>query len=64
MHIESSPVQFLQKMQDEMMDLVDYSSEIQETLGRSYSVPDDLDEEELMGVKLFSFLFCCCFCCL
>ena len=64
MHIESSPVQFLQKMQDEMMDLVDYSSEIQETLGRSYSVPDDLDEEELMGGKLFSFLFCCCFCCL
>lgn len=39
----------LQKMQDEMMDLVDYSSEIQETLGRSYGVPDDLDEEELMG---------------
>jgi hypothetical protein len=38
-----------QKMQDEMMDLVDYSSEIQETLGRSYNVPDDLDEEELMG---------------
>ncbi len=36
-------------MQDEMMDLVDYSSEIQETLGRSYNVPDDLDEEELMG---------------
>jgi charged multivesicular body protein 5 len=36
-------------MQDEMMDLVDYSSEIQETLGRSYGVPDDLDEEELMG---------------
>jgi len=39
----------IDKMQDEMMDLVDYSSEIQETLGRSYGVPDDLDEEELMG---------------
>jgi charged multivesicular body protein 5 len=39
----------IDKMQDEMMDLVDYSSEIQETLGRSYNVPDDLDEEELMG---------------
>ncbi|CAK9222553.1 unnamed protein product [Sphagnum troendelagicum] len=37
------------KMQDEMMDLVDYSSKIQETLGCSYNVPDDLDEEELMG---------------
>ena len=56
-------MQFLQKMQDEMMDLVDYSSEIQETLGRSYSVPDDLDEEELMGGKLFGFRCCCC-CCL
>ncbi len=42
----------LQKMQDEMMDLVDYSSEIQETLGRSYNVPDDLDEEELMGGEI------------
>jgi hypothetical protein len=41
-----------QKMQDEMMDLVDYSSEIQETLGRSYNVPDDLDEEELMGGEI------------
>ncbi|KAG0573460.1 hypothetical protein KC19_VG180200 [Ceratodon purpureus] len=39
----------IDKMQGEMMDLVDYSSEIQETLGRSYGVPDDLDEEELMG---------------
>ncbi|XP_024367350.1 vacuolar protein sorting-associated protein 60.1 [Physcomitrium patens] len=39
----------IDKMQDEMMDLVDYSSEIQETLGRSYGVPEDFDEEELMG---------------
>eukprot|EP00249_Psilotum_nudum_P009120 c21722_g1_i1 orf=388-1095(+) len=37
------------KMQDEMMDLMDISTEIQESLGRSYSVPDDIDEEELMG---------------
>lgn len=35
-----------------MMDLMDVSNEIQETLGRSYSVPDDIDEEELMGGKL------------
>lgn len=39
-------------MQDEMMDMMDISSEIQESLGRSYSVPDDIDEEELMGGKL------------
>lgn len=38
-------------MQDEMMDLVDVSSEIQESLGRSYNVPDDIDEDELMGGK-------------
>lgn len=36
-------------MQDEMMDLMDVSNEIQESLGRSYNVPDDIDEEELMG---------------
>lgn len=34
-----------------MMDLMDVSNEIQETLGRSYNVPDDLDEDELMGGK-------------
>jgi len=39
-------------MQDEMMDLMDVSSEIQESLGRSYNVPDDIDEDELMGGKL------------
>ena len=28
---------------------MDDSSEIQETLGRSYNVPDDIDEDDLMG---------------
>lgn len=42
---------FFQNLQDEMMDLMDVSNEIQESLGRSYSVPDDIDEEELMGGK-------------
>lgn len=41
----------IQNLQDEMMDLMDESNEIQETLGRSYNVPDDIDEEELMGGK-------------
>lgn len=36
-------------MQDEMMDLMDVSTEIQESLGRSYNIPDYIDEEELMG---------------
>ena len=35
---------------------MDVSSEIQETLGRSYSVPDDIDEEDLMGGKLLYYL--------
>lgn len=43
-------------MQDEMMDLMDVSNEIQETLGRSYNVPDDIDEEELMGGTVQSYL--------
>lgn len=34
-----------------MMDLMDVSNEIQESLGRSYSVPDDIDEDDLMGGK-------------
>ena len=40
-----------QRMQDDMMDLMDYSSEIQDSLGRSYGVPEDIDEEDLMGGK-------------
>ncbi|PIA54351.1 hypothetical protein AQUCO_00900705v1 [Aquilegia coerulea] len=44
-------IQDIDSMQDEMMDLMDVSNEIQESLGRSYSVPDDIDEEELMGGK-------------
>ena len=30
---------------------MDVSTEIQETLGRSYNVPNDLDEDELMRGK-------------
>lgn len=39
----------LDNLQDDMADLMDYSNDVQETLGRSYGVPDDLDEEDLMG---------------
>lgn len=42
-------VQEIDNLQDDMSDLVDMSNEIQETLGRSYNVPDDIDEEDLMG---------------
>lgn len=39
----------LDRLQDDMLDFLDYSNEIQETLGRSYGVPDDIDDDELMG---------------
>nr|AMP82888.1 putative vacuolar protein sorting-associated protein 32 [Catalpa bungei] len=42
-------IQDIDNLQDEMMDLMDVSSEIQESLGRSYNVPDDIDEDELLG---------------
>ncbi|KAK3829097.1 MAG: Snf7 family [Benniella sp.] len=37
----------IEQMQDEMEEIMEQANEIQETLGRSYSVPDDIDEEEL-----------------
>ncbi|KAJ9694983.1 hypothetical protein PVL29_010459 [Vitis rotundifolia] len=51
-------IEDIDSMQDEMMDLMDVSSEIQESLGRSYNVPDDIDEDDLMGgmLKLFSYV--------
>ncbi|KAL8193093.1 hypothetical protein R6Q57_026997 [Mikania cordata] len=44
-------IQDIDNLQDEMMDMMDISNEIQESLGRSYSVPDDIDEDELLGGK-------------
>lgn len=37
----------LEDMQDEMEDMLEDVGEISEILGRSYGVPDDIDEEEL-----------------
>lgn len=37
----------LEDMQDEMLDLIDQSNELQNVLGRSYDVPDDISESEL-----------------
>ncbi|KAI9481082.1 MAG: Snf7-domain-containing protein [Benjaminiella poitrasii] len=34
-------------LQDEMEDLMEQANEVQETLGRSYNLPDDIDEEDL-----------------
>lgn len=37
----------IERLQDDMEDLLDQSSALQETLSRSYGVPEDIDEAEL-----------------
>ena len=37
----------LERMQDEMADLIEQGNEIQEAMGRSYDVPEEVDEAEL-----------------
>lgn len=37
----------IEAMQDEMQDLMDAGNEIQESISRSYDVPEDVDETEL-----------------
>ncbi|KAJ3322221.1 hypothetical protein HDV06_003281 [Boothiomyces sp. JEL0866] len=37
----------IEKVQDEMEDLLEQANEVQEALGRTYGVPDDIDEAEL-----------------
>ncbi|KAI0010531.1 hypothetical protein F4779DRAFT_616500 [Xylariaceae sp. FL0662B] len=37
----------IERLQDEMADLMDVSNDIQETLGRAYDVPEDVDEADL-----------------
>ncbi|KAF0468028.1 putative SNF7 family protein, charged multivesicular body protein 5 [Gigaspora margarita] len=37
----------IESVQDDMEDLLEQANEIQETLGRTYGLPEDIDEEEL-----------------
>ena len=37
----------IERLQDEMQDLMEAGNEIQESLGRSYDIPEDVDEAEL-----------------
>ena len=37
----------IERLQDEMADLLEVGNEIQESLGRAYDVPEDVDEAEL-----------------
>lgn len=38
----------IEKMQDDMADLMDMQTDINEALGRTYDVPDEIDETDLM----------------
>ncbi|KAG1666783.1 hypothetical protein FOA52_004619 [Chlamydomonas sp. UWO 241] len=42
-------ISFIDKMQDDMFDMMDMANEINEAMGRSYAVPDDVDESDLMA---------------
>jgi charged multivesicular body protein 5 len=37
----------IERMQDEMADLMDMGNDIQESISRSYDIPEDVDEDEL-----------------
>lgn len=37
----------IDSIQDDMQDLIESATEVQETLGRSYGVPDEIDEADL-----------------
>ncbi|KAI9206177.1 Snf7-domain-containing protein [Polychytrium aggregatum] len=37
----------IERMQDELEDLMDQANDIQETIGRSYNLPDGIDEDDL-----------------
>lgn len=39
----------IEDVQDDMEDLIERANEVQETLGRSYGVPDDVDESDLQA---------------
>ncbi|CAO3638386.1 unnamed protein product [Cunninghamella blakesleeana] len=41
----------IDSLQDEMEDLLSQANEVQETLGRSYNLPDDIDEDDLEAGK-------------
>ena len=39
----------IERVQDEMEDMIEQANEVQESLGRSYGVPDEIDEGELQA---------------
>ncbi|RNF26809.1 SNF-7-like protein [Trypanosoma conorhini] len=39
----------IENLQDELRDIYEDTQEVQEILGRAYDVPEDIDEDEMMG---------------
>ena len=47
-----------QDMQDEMEDMLELANEVQETLGRAYGLPEDVDEDDLeAGITWLSIIY-------
>ncbi|PSC76394.1 charged multivesicular body 5-like isoform B [Micractinium conductrix] len=42
-------IENIEKLHDDMSDMLDYHQEIQDVMGTAFGVPEDIDEEELMG---------------
>ena len=38
---------FFQDLQDQMEDMMEVANDVQETLGRQYGLPEDVDEDDL-----------------
>ena len=47
-------------MHYDMEDLLEQANEIQETLGRSYAVPDEIDEADLQAGGYSCYIRLCC----
>lgn len=45
----------IEDLQDELEDMMEQANEVQEVMGRSYGVGDDIDEAELEAGRLFEF---------
>ena len=39
----------IERLQDDLTDMMEDANEVQEVLGQSYSMPDDCDEDSLMA---------------
>ena len=60
--ITSSRTCTTQDLQDDMEDMLELAGEVQETLGRAYGLPDDVDEEDLEAGGWSGSLLCLCVC--